>query len=50
MENSFSQALKIFGVGFALVIGIMVMLAFIMETVGKIVNKVESKKKEEANK
>ena len=50
MGNNFSEALKIFGVGFALVIGIMILLAFIMETVGKIVNKVETKKKEEHRK
>ena len=50
MSSNFSEALKIFGVGFALVIGIMILLAFIMETVGKIVNKIETKKKEESKK
>ena len=44
MESSMTEALKIFGVGFALVIVIMVALAGIMEVVGKLVGKYESKK------
>jgi Na+-transporting methylmalonyl-CoA/oxaloacetate decarboxylase gamma subunit len=50
MSGNFSEALKIFGIGFGLVIFIMIALAFIMETVGKIVTKVESKKKAEVKK
>jgi Na+-transporting methylmalonyl-CoA/oxaloacetate decarboxylase gamma subunit len=49
MENTFANALKIFGVGFTLVIVIMIALAGIMEFVGKVVGKYE-KKKEAAKK
>ena len=44
MDNNMTEALKIFGVGFSLVIVIMVALAGIMEIVGKLVGKYESKK------
>ncbi len=50
MSGNFKEALEIFGIGFGLVIFIMVALAYIMETVGKIVNKFESKKKAEVKK
>ncbi len=50
MNGNFTEALKIFGVGFGLVIVIMVALAFIMETIGKFLTKVENKKKSEVKK
>ncbi len=50
MNGNFTEALKIFGIGFGLVIVIMIALAFIMETVGKIVAKFENKKKAEVKK
>ena len=44
MNGNFSEAIKIFLVGFGLVLVIMAALSFIMESVGKIVGKYEKKK------
>ncbi|GEM_PF-7091369 len=50
MNNNINEALKIFGIGISLVMIIMVLLAFIMEWIGKIIQKIGSKNKQEAGK
>jgi len=49
MSSNFYEAFKIFGVGFGLVLAIMIALAYIMEWVGKIVQKYENRKKKSEN-